>query len=95
MKIISWNVNGLQGILKKDAKGQKNNKIIENNILTTLIKNENPDILCLQEIRCSTDFQCSQYFSGFTFMNCSKNKKGYSVTWGDSPHSPPFFSNEV
>jgi len=38
MKIISWNVAGLRGILKKDH-------------LINLIKSEDPDIICLQETK--------------------------------------------
>lgn len=38
MKIISWNVNGLRAILKKDC-------------LTPLVAKEQPDIICLQETK--------------------------------------------
>lgn len=39
LKLISWNVNGLRAVLKKG--------------LLDLIKKEKPDILCLQETKCS------------------------------------------
>lgn len=40
MKIYSWNVNGLRAVFKKKA-------------LQNLIETESPDIVCLQEIKCS------------------------------------------
>jgi len=36
MKIISWNLNGIRSVLKKDK-------------LYPFIKEESPDIICLQE----------------------------------------------
>ena len=41
MKLISWNVNGLRSVLKK-------------NFLEFLAA-EKPDILCLQEIKCTSE----------------------------------------
>ncbi|MCK9439060.1 MAG: exodeoxyribonuclease III [Patescibacteria group bacterium] len=41
MKIISWNVNGLRAVLKKD--------------FISFLKKENPDILALQEIKISEE----------------------------------------
>ena len=41
MKIISWNINGLRAIIKKDFE--------------KFLKNENPDIICLQEIKISKE----------------------------------------
>lgn len=38
MKLVSWNVNGLRSILKKN--------------FVEFLKREKPDILCLQEIKC-------------------------------------------
>ena len=68
MKIVSWNVNGIRAILKKDFK--------------TSINAVSPDILCLQETKAQkeevesalTDFNEYQLFSN------SANKKGYSGT---------------
>jgi len=66
MKIISWNVNGLRAVLKK-------------NFLEFLAA-EQPDILCLQETKCTPD-QVEQLWpaSYTTFWNCAE-KKGYSGT---------------
>ena len=66
MKIISWNVNGLRAVLKK-------------NFLDYLAA-ESPDILCLQETKCSPD-QVEQLWPALyqTHWN-SAEKKGYSGT---------------
>ena len=42
MKIISWNVNGIRAVLKKD-------------VLLPFIEEFKPDILCLQETKASRD----------------------------------------
>jgi exodeoxyribonuclease-3 len=66
VKLISWNVNGLRAVLKK-------------NFLEFLAA-EQPDILCLQETKCTPD-QVEQLWpaSYTTFWN-SAEKKGYSGT---------------
>ncbi|TVP75500.1 MAG: exodeoxyribonuclease III [Puniceicoccaceae bacterium] len=67
MKLHSWNVNGLRAVLKKNFQGY--------------LKTEQPDLLCLQEIKISKDliddFQFEAY--PYTFWNCA-HKKGYSGT---------------
>lgn len=68
IKIISWNVNGIRASYKKG--------------LLEFIKNENPDILCLQE----TKIQENQLPFYLTHINnyhsyfSSAQKKGYSGT---------------
>lgn len=66
MKIISWNVNGLRAVLRK-------------NFLEYLGK-ESPEILCLQETKASPD-QVEQLWPATytTFWNTAQ-KKGYSGT---------------
>lgn len=66
MKLISWNVNGLRAVLRK-------------NFLDYLAE-EKPDVLCLQETKASPD-QVEQLWpaSYTTFWN-SAEKKGYSGT---------------
>jgi exodeoxyribonuclease-3 len=73
MKIISFNVNGIRAINRKG-------KLIE------LINTENPDIICLQEIKCN-DVVCeteivANYSSQYPYIyyNTSKTRKGYSGT---------------
>jgi exodeoxyribonuclease-3 len=89
-RIISWNLNGLQGILKKDINGKKNAKQIERNILNHLIKTEKPDILCLQEIKCSKKFEWYPRPDSlllYTYVSYAE-KKGYSGTMVCSREKP-------
>jgi exodeoxyribonuclease-3 len=67
MKIISWNVNGLRSILDKT--------------FDALIQNEDPDIVCLQEIKVSHDALPEVGFPqyGFRSFNCA-DRRGYSGT---------------
>lgn len=68
MKIISWNVNGVRAALKKDLLG--------------FIKNEKPDLLCLQEIKISASVLEKEgiFFPGYkTFWQPAK-RPGYSGT---------------
>lgn len=66
MKIYSWNVNGLRAILKKD--------------FLDWMKNESPDILCLQETKLQENNlddnikNLEEYHAFFSFAE----KKGYS-----------------
>src|ERR1700744_119254 len=66
MKLISWNVNGMRAVLKR-------------NFLEYLAA-ENPDVLCLQETKCTED-QVEKIWPGHytTFWN-SAEKKGYAGT---------------
>ncbi len=66
MKLYSWNINGLRAVLKRDD-------------LQKMLKSENPDILCLQEIKANRD-QVDFEFTGYnTYWNPAK-RLGYSGT---------------
>ena len=66
MKLISWNVNGLRAVLKK-------------NFLAYLAE-EDPDVLCLQETKCTPDDVEQLWPASYTtYWNCAE-KKGYSGT---------------
>ena len=66
MKIISWNVNGLRAVLKKS--------------FLEFLDAERPDILCLQETKCTPDDVEQLWPAHYTtFWNCAE-KKGYSGT---------------
>lgn len=68
MKIISWNVNGVRAIMKKDFEAS--------------LKEMNPDILCLQETKAQDD-QVKQALFGIDNYHIYCNsaiKKGYSGT---------------
>ena len=68
MKIISWNVNGIRAVVKKGFKD-------------FLIK-ENPDILCLQEIKISDSARNEEVFdfAGYREFWHSAVRPGYSGT---------------
>jgi len=65
MKLLSWNVNGIRAILKKD--------------FLNWFKQENPDILCIQEIKANRD-QLQLETPGYHQYWNSADKKGYSGT---------------
>jgi len=68
MKIISWNVNGVRAVVKKD--------------FLASLKLMNPDILCLQETK-AQDHQVSETLAaldGYEVFSNSAEKKGYSGT---------------
>jgi len=68
MRIISWNVNGVRAIMKKDFMDSLNAM--------------KPDILCLQETKAQDD-QVSEALSpinGYHIFSNSAEKKGYSGT---------------
>lgn len=69
LHLVSWNVNGIRAIIKKD--------FIKD------IKMMNPDILCLQETKAQpedarTVFEMFPEY--FAYVNSSKARKGYSGT---------------
>ncbi len=68
MNIISWNINGVRAIIK-------------NNFYEWVLK-QNPDILCLQEIKATNEqtTQLLQAFKNFNIFSNSADKKGYSGT---------------
>jgi exodeoxyribonuclease-3 len=74
MKIIAWNVNGIRAILKK-------------NNLVELINDEDPDIICLSEIKISCPFNDindslnkSLNNKYYNYWSPCKVKNGYSGT---------------
>lgn len=99
MKIISYNVNGLQGILKKDENGNKG-KFSPSNPLNNLMSKYDPDFLCLQEIRitgkilsdgssCSDKFNHSKFIDyPHIYTNYCTSRKGYSGTMIATKHEP-------
>jgi len=69
MKIVSWNVNGIRAIMKKDFAGS--------------VTKIGPDILCLQETKANREQVkiALQLVDGYhVYANASKEKKGYSGT---------------
>ena len=74
MILISFNINGIRA---------NNNKTKEDNALQTIINEYNPDIISLQEIKCSSchlnEFQKYENYP-YIVINPAKSKKGYSGT---------------
>lgn len=66
MKLISWNVNGLRAVLKRN--------------FLEFLNAEQPDVLCLQETKCRPDDVEQLWPAHYTtYWNCAE-KKGYSGT---------------
>ena len=66
MKLIAWNVNGLRAVLRKN--------------FLEYLADEQPDVLCLQETKCTPDDVEPLWPAGYTtYWNCAE-KKGYSGT---------------
>jgi len=66
-KLLSWNVNGLRAVLKKDFAG--------------FLAAEAPDVLCLQETKIPAELCADLAFDGYphSYWNCAE-KRGYSGT---------------
>ena len=83
MNIVSWNINGLRAIVKK-------------NFFKDL-KKLNPDILCLQETKAQDDLvikELSLLNNYYIYVN-SANKKGYSGTATLSKSKPISVQNDM
>jgi exodeoxyribonuclease-3 len=66
MKLISWNVNGLRAVMKKN--------------FLEYLDTEKPDILCLQETKCTQEDVEQLWPVHYTTYWNSAQKKGYSGT---------------
>jgi exodeoxyribonuclease III len=72
MKIITWNVNGIRSLIKK-------------NILQDLIQKEKPNILCLNETKLNNEHEHHNDIDkilnfNYSYWHISTIKKGYSGT---------------
>ena len=65
MKLLSWNVNGIRAVMKKG--------------FHDFVKAENPDVLCLQEIKATSE-QANLELEGYHQYWNPADKKGYSGT---------------
>jgi len=79
LKVITWNVNGIRSRIFNDKIASKLKKdtlmeIQENSPIDILIKEENPDIICLQETRCSIAISKNFKIPGYnSYFNESKS----------------------
>ena len=79
MRIISFNINGIQSMAAKLKNGEKKGDPT-NNGLISLIHEQQPDILCLQEVKTQNieHFRFLRPYFPHITTNLSKSKKGYS-----------------
>jgi len=79
MRIISFNVNGVRSMLGKVKTGEKTGTL-ENNVLQTLIEEQQPDLLCFQEIKTQSaqDLISLQVHYPHLYTTVATEKKGYS-----------------
>lgn len=74
MKLISWNVNGLRAVLKKN--------------FHDFLAEHDPDVLCLQEVKaCKDTVKALEMPFPFVIFHCAQ-KKGYSGTAILSKYTP-------
>lgn len=82
MKIISWNVNGIRAVAKKD--------------FFESLELMDPDVICLQETKAQDDQVREVLFDrGYHFFSNSAVKKGYSGTAILSKTEPLSFSKDI
>ena len=67
VKIYSWNVNGIRAVLRKDA-------------FLPFIKQEQPDILCIQELKGTKEQAALELPEGYNEFWYPAEKPGYSGT---------------
>jgi exodeoxyribonuclease III len=79
MRLISFNVNGIRSMIGKIKNGEKKGSSIQNGI-RTLVEEQQPDILCFQEIKTQqkSDLISFQNLFPHIYTNVSTIKKGYS-----------------
>lgn len=94
MKVITFNVNGIRSMLTKDKSGKKHDKPIVNNVIRELLKEQSPDLLCMQEIKCTSsdiDIAVALGLKELGYVSCEVNcavKRGYSGTCIISKKAP-------
>ncbi len=84
IKIISWNVNGIRAIIKKDFLRD--------------INDIDPDIICLQETKAGDEdaLKALSVLDGYSYhVNSSKARKGYSGTAILSKKLPSKINNDI
>jgi exodeoxyribonuclease-3 len=80
MKVISWNVNGIRAVNKKNVTGAPAAPD-EMTVIAQMIDEHAPDVLCLQEIKTDNPNDLSAYKDYFKYIAVnSAQKKGYSGT---------------
>ena len=83
MKLISWNVNGIRAIMKKDFQ--------------TILKDMDTDVLCIQETKAQDDqvLEALKDIEGYHIYSTSAQRKGYSGTAILTKEEPLSFSQGI
>lgn len=78
MKFVTFNVNGIRSISTKLKNGLKQSS--NKNCLQSLLDEQQPDFLCLQEIKTQnqSDLDFLSYYFPYRYTHFATNKKGYS-----------------
>ncbi len=94
MKICSWNINGYRAITGQNP-SKRYDKISNENKLFAFIESNQPDIVCLQEIKADLN-QISEdrktYDGYISYYNTAKIKKGYSGVAVFTKYKPKFIN---
>jgi exodeoxyribonuclease-3 len=79
MRIITFNVNGIRATLGKSKSGAKDGSK-DQNVLTDLITEQAPDVLCLQEVKTQSeaDVEPLRGLMRHVYTHFASNRKGYS-----------------
>ena len=83
--IVTWNVNGIRALHGKNTEGKKITDKKEESSFSAMLRQEKPNILCLQEMRCPETFRFSPL--PYSYIYYSK-KKGQSGTLLASDQKP-------
>ena len=77
VNIVTWNVNGIRSMMKKKKNGENMGRYIDDNVINMYIKEQSPDIICLQEIKCGNDVNIVEmlHLESLGYMYNSMNKK--------------------
>lgn len=83
MKLVSWNVNGIRAVMKKE--------------FPQSLKTLNPDVLCIQETKAQPDqvIEALADINGYEIYTNSAVKKGYSSTAILSRNKPIQVFNDI
>lgn len=79
VKLLSWNVNGIRAVLKKD--------------FPAFLSEQDPDIICIQETKAQSDQVDDVFPPDYETYWCSAEKKGYSGTLILTKRSPLSVAN--
>lgn len=96
MRIISFNVNGIRSMVGKIKNGEKKGTK-EENVIRSLIEEQQPDVLCFQEIKTQSkqDVQSCTSSLPFCYTNVATNKKGYSGVALLCKEKPEWVKNDL